>query len=137
MLETKKLELKIKKRIAKVMPKLKLTQIKFCVGTDNSPEGTYVYVENGKYYYVFTEKGKIREKKELETEEDVLWNVLEVVLFDIAIDYAIKNQNKGEDFRRKLFAKEIELFSKFGENFKKRKIEEINKILEVNPYIDK
>ena len=119
------------------MPKLKLTQIKFCVGTDNSPEGTYVYVENGKYYYVFTEKGKIREKKELETEEDVLWNVLEVVLFDIAIDYAIKNQNKGEDFRRKLFAKEIELFSKFGENFKKRKIEEINKILEVNPYIDK
>ena len=94
-------------------------------------------MENDKYYYVFTEKGKIREKKELVTEEDVLWYVLEVVLFNVAMDYAIKNRKKGEDFRRILFKKEIELYSRFGENFKMRKVEAINRILECNPYIDK
>lgn len=137
MLETKELEKEIKGRIANVMPNLELKQIKFCVGTDSSPEGTYIYMENDKYYYVFTEKGKIREKKELVTEEDVLWYVLEVVLFNVAMDYAIKNRKKGEDFRRILFKKEIELYSRFGENFKMRKVEAINRILECNPYIDK
>lgn len=137
MLETKELEKEIKDRIANVMPNLELKQIKFCVGTDSSPEGTYIYMENDKYYYVFTEKGKIREKKELVTEEDVLWYVLEVVLFNVAMDYAIKNRKKGEDFRRILFKKEIELYSRFGEIFKMRKVEAINKILECNPYIDK
>ena len=137
MLETKELEKEIKGRIANVMPNLELKQIKFCVGTDSSPEGTYIYMENDKYYYVFTEKGKIREKKELVTEDDVLWYVLEVVLFNVAMDYAIKNRKKGEDFRRILFKKEIELYSRFGENFKMRKVEAINRILECNPYIDK
>lgn len=137
MLETKELEKEIKGRIANVMPNLELKQIKFCVGTDSSPEGAYIYMENDKYYYVFTEKGKIREKKELVTEEDVLWYVLEVVLFNVAMDYAIKNRKKGEDFRRILFKKEIELYSRFGENFKMRKVEAINRILECNPYIDK
>ena len=137
MLETKELEKEIKGRIANVMPNLELKQVKFCVGTDSSPEGTYIYMENDKYYYVFTEKGKIREKKELVTEEEVLWYVLELVLFNVAMDYAIKNRKKGEDFRRILFKKEIELYSRFGENFKVRKVEAINRILESNPYIDK
>ena len=137
MLETKELEKEIKGRIANVMPNLELKQIKFCIGTDSSPEGMYIYMENDKYYYVFTEKGKIREKKELVTEDDVLWYVLEVVLFNVAMDYAIKNRKKGEDFRRILFKKEIELYSRFGENFKMRKVEAINRILECNPYIDK
>ena len=137
MLETKELEKEIKGRIANVMPNLELKQIKFCIGTDSSPEGMYIYMENDKYYYVFTEKGKIREKKELVTEEEVLWYVLELVLFNVAMDYAIKNRKKGEDFRRILFKKEIELYSRFGENFKVRKVEAINRILESNPYIDK
>lgn len=137
MLETKELEREIKARITNVMPNLELNQIRFCVGNDNSPEGTYIYMKNNKYYYVFTEKGKIREKKELETEGDVLWYVLEVVLFNVAMDYAIKNQESGKDFRRILFAKEIELYSEFGEDFRVRKAEEINKILEINPYVDR
>ena len=67
----------------------------------------------------------------------MLWYVLEVVLFNVAMDYAIKNQKNGKDFRRILFAKEIELYSEFGEDFRVRKAEEINKILEINPYVDR
>lgn len=60
--------------------------------------------------------------------DDVLWEVLEIVLFDIAMDYALKNREKGKDFRRRLFNKEIELFAKFGVEFKNKKVNEINNI---------
>lgn len=137
MLTTDELERKIKKCIAEVLPNITLTQINFSVGTDTSPEGTYIYAQNDKYHVVFTEKGKIRTHKELDTEEETLWNVLDVILFDIAMEYAIRNQVQGQDFRRILFTKEIELYSQFGDNYKTRKIKEINEILQKNPYYDK
>ena len=43
---------------------------------------------------------------------------------------------KGKDFRRALFAKEKEIFSLFGQDFQKRKDEEIEEILKKNPYND-
>ena len=45
-------------------------------------------------------------------------------------------QEKGKDFRRPLFEKEKKIFALFGEDFLKRKDEEINEILEKNPYND-
>jgi len=50
--------------------------------------------------------------------------------------YAMNNQEKGKDFRRPLFEKEKKIFALFGEDFLKRKDEEINEILEKNPYND-
>ena len=41
-----------------------------------------------------------------------------------------------QDFRRALFAKEKEIFSLFGQDFQKRKDEEIEEILKKNPYND-
>lgn len=136
MFETDILEKEIKKRIQDVLPNLNLDKINFSVGKDNSPEGIYFFYMENKYHYVYTEKGKIRIHKEMESEEEVFWNVLEILLFDVAMDYAIRNRIKGKDFRRGLFRKEIELYSKFGEDLKKRKIEEINEILKENPYCD-
>ena len=50
--------------------------------------------------------------------------------------YAMNKQEKGKDFRRPLFEKEKKIFALFGEDFLKRKDEEINEILEKNPYND-
>ncbi len=137
MLDTKELEKFITNKVTKAVPNANLDQINFCVGTDNSPEGIYLYTQNNSYHFVYTEKGQIREHKELDTLDNVLWNVLDAVLFDIAIDFAMKNKAPGKDFRRSLFSKEIELYSKFGEIFKLKKEKEIEKILAENPYIDK
>ena len=52
------------------------------------------------------------------------------------MEYATSNRKNGKDFRRALFSKEIELFSLFGEDFKVRKTEEIEKILLKNPDSD-
>lgn len=63
--------------------------------------------------------------------------MLEIVLFDMAMDYALKNSEQGKDFRRHLFNKEVELFAKFGAEFRKKKVNEINNILKETPYNDR
>ncbi len=137
MLDTRELEKEIKSQITKTIPNINFNGINFSIGTDNSPEGTYIYAQEDKYHLVFTEKGKVRVHRELDTKDEVLWSVLDIVVFDVAMDYAMKNRVQGEDFRRQLFAKEIELYARFGKVFENRKIDEINKILEENPYCDK
>lgn len=122
-------------QINSVLPDLSLNKINFSVGTDNSPEG--IYTHNSMYHYVITEKGKIRIHRQIDNEEEVLWILLNKILFQVASDYATQNRIPGKDFRRKLFVKEIELFSKFGVNFGRRKDEEINEILKRRPYNDK
>ena len=135
-MDTKQLERELKAQVNQFFPELDLKQIKFCEGTDSSPEGTYIFVKDGKFNVVFTEKGKIRTHEKYNEFGEVLWDVLEIVLFDMAMDYAMKNREQGKDFRRPLFKREIELYARFGTDFKSRKVNEINKILEENPYND-
>lgn len=52
------------------------------------------------------------------------------------MNFALCNREKGKDFRRAIFAKEKEIFSLFGQDFKKRKEKEIEEILKKNPYND-
>lgn len=136
MLSTIELEHNIKTIIKAKLPNIEFEDINFCAYYDNSLEGIYVFSKNEKYHFIFIEKGKIREHKELFHVKEVLWNVLNVVLFDTAMKYAILNKRAGEDFRRQLFEKEIELFSLFGESFKETKVKEIQNILLKNPYTD-
>jgi len=133
---TQELEKSIKQKIFEKIPSISLKIINFVEGSDNSPEGIYVFTENVKYIYMFTEKGKIRDRKVLNDEMELLWNILNVVLFENTMEYATSNRQKGKDFRRALFVKEIEVFSLFGEDFKKRKNDEIESILTKKPYVD-
>jgi len=133
---TQEIEKNIKQKIFRKIPNINLQTINFLEGSDSSPEGVYVFTENDKYIYLYTERGKIREKKAANDEAELLWIVLNTVLFEKAIEYASANRQEGKDFRRALFNKEIELFSLFGDEFKKRKIDEIESILSNNPYSD-
>lgn len=54
----------------------------------------------------------------------------------ITSQYAKHNREPRKDFRRALFKKEIEIIALFGEDFKKRKTEEIEEILKSYPYVD-
>ena len=133
---TQELEKTIKQKIYEKIPNINLQIINFAEGSDSSPEGIYVFTENDAYIYMFTEKGSTREKIVLTDETELLWNILNSVLFEKAMEHATSSRQNGKDFRRALFSKEIELFSLFGEDFKKRKTEDIEKILLKNPYND-
>lgn len=108
----------------------------FAEGTDGSAEGTYIFNKNNEYHIMFTEKGKIRSDIVTDEKREVLWNALQIICANILVDYAIRNREKGKDFRRALFAKEKEIFSLFGPDLKKRKDKEIEEILKRNPYHD-
>jgi len=106
----------------------------FSEGSDNSAEGTYIFCKNDEYHILFTEKGKIRSDIVTNVEREVLWNALEIFSTEMIMDFAVHNRENGKDFRHGLFAKEREIFSKFGKDFEKRKNKEIEEILKRNPY---
>ena len=111
-------------------------KINFAEGNENSAEGTYIFSRDNVYHILFTEKGKVREDKITTDEKEVIRSVLDIVSFDIAMEFAISNTEKNKDFRRKLFEKEVEIYSLFGETFEKSKKREIEEILKENPYKD-
>ena len=111
-------------------------KINFAEGNENSAEGTYIFSRDNVYHILFTEKGKVREDKITIDEKEVIRSVLDIVSFDIAMEFAISNREKNKDFRRKLFEKEVEIYSLFGETFEKSKKREIEEILKENPYKD-
>jgi hypothetical protein len=137
MLSTRELEIEIKNTIKQVLPDLELTNINFCLGNESSSEGVYIFSENNKYHYLFTERGSIRVDRIFDNVREVLWYVVRELSFDISNKYAIKYTKDGEDFRRKVFEKELEFFSLFGEDFRDRKEREIQDILLDYPYVDK
>ena len=111
-------------------------KINFAEGNENSAEGTYIFSRDNVYHILFTEKGKVREDKITTDEKEVIRSVLDIVSFDIAMEFAISNREKNKDFRRKLYEKEVEIYSLFGETFEKSKKREIEEILKENPYKD-
>lgn len=111
-------------------------KINFAEGNENSAEGTYIFSRDNVYHILFTEKGKVREDKITTDEKEVIRSVLDIVSFDIAMEFAISNREKNKDFRRKLFEKKVEIYSLFGETFEKSKKREIEEILKENPYND-
>lgn len=136
MLSTIELEKYVKKEILDRLGKVSWGDINFKEGNKNSIEGTYIFSQNNEYHILYTEKGKVKEDTVTFEKEEVLWCIVEIISFDIAMEYAICNKEEGRDFRRALFKKEIEIYSLFGEKFEKKKRLEIEEILKKNPYND-
>ena len=136
MLSTEELKNYVYNEIRTRLGEVSCGNLFFAEGTDNSVEGTYIFNRNNEYHILFAEKGKVRSDVVTYEKREVLWNAVEIVCNNIIMQYAICNREKGKDFRRALFKKEVEIFSLFGEDFRKRKIGEIEEILKKNPYND-
>lgn len=136
MLSTEELKKYVYNEIQTRLGKVSCENLFFAEGTNNSVEGTYIFNKNNEYHILFTEKGKIRSDIVTDEKREVLWNVVEIISINTIINFAICNREEGRDFRRALFAKEKEIFSLFGQDFQKRKDEEIKEILKKNPYND-
>lgn len=104
--------------------------------TPNSKEGTYIYYSENCYIISSNEKGRISEVVKTKDFEDILWHVIDIVSFPIAMDYAKKNYSPNLDFRREYFKKQVAVFSMFGDKFKQRKIDEIRRTVNQYPFLD-
>ena len=136
MLSTEELKNYIYNEIRMKLGDIYCDNLFFSEGADNSVEGTYIFNKNNEYHILYTEKGKIRSEIVTDEKREVLWNAVKIISAKIIMDFAMCNREKGKDFRRALFVKENEIFSLFGEDFEKRKKEEIEQILKNNSYND-
>ncbi|PHU33907.1 MULTISPECIES: Imm63 family immunity protein [Pseudobutyrivibrio] len=136
MLSTEELKKYVYNEIRTNLGDVNYDKLFFKEGTDNSVEGTYIFSKYNEYHILYTEKGRIRSDILTDDKREVLWHAVQVISVEIIMNFAILNREKGKDFRRAFFAKEIEVFSLFGEDFEKRKKEEIEIILKDNPYND-
>ena len=136
MLSTKNLEKYVKNEINSRLADVTYGNVFFKKGTASSVEGTYIFTKNKEYHILYTEKGEVRSDIVTCDEREVLWHALIIISIRITSQYAKHNREPRKDFRRALFKKEIEIFALFGEDFKKRKTEEIEEILKYYPYVD-
>lgn len=97
-------------------------------------DGCTVCAYDNAYHYVVKERGEELQHIRSEDPEDVLYAVLEHITFELAGDYEVAHRREGEDFRRLLFSKQLELLEKIDVRFKERGIAEIEKILEIAPF---
>ena len=89
------------------------------------PEGRTIYFEDGYYYIVGVERGKINSEKKFDNKEDILYYLLQSYVTRIASKNAWANANGDFDRYNTLFQEEqIRLFSiinpKYGERRRKQ-----------------
>jgi hypothetical protein len=97
----------------------------------------HVEIDKNGYHYVVSERGQEAERKTTTDADELVYWLLADVIFDMASKYELKHRAKGQDSRRILFAKEIELFEQVNPAWAIRKQEEIKATVAENPYVDK
>lgn len=96
-------------------------------------EGHFVRGELGALEYVWTERGQ-ESVERVATVEDLLWCCVRDTTFWQGVAYEFKHRKRGEDVRRQIFAKQIELCEGLG--FGDRARARVAEILAANPFDD-
>ena len=136
LLSTKELEDYIKQTVNAQIENVSWKDFIFMPITTTSNDGIYIFSTQEEYLIIQSEKGITSLVLKSNNQNDILWEVLDIVVFHIALTYATQVYNHKSDFRRILFEKEIELFSLFGDDYKNKKAEIIKSIVEKHPFND-
>jgi hypothetical protein len=96
----------------------------------------HVELRDGCYHYVVTERDSELERRVATDENEILYWLASDLVFDLACDFELRNRTPGQDTRRLLFEKEVELLSSLDSAWAKRKREETAGILKLHPYDD-
>ncbi len=93
------------------------------------------FIDN-QFHYKVTERGNEYEHRITSDENEALYWLISDLVFALATDFELKNRVPGQDFRRRLFSKEIELIEMLRLDWGARKRREIEKLVLKNPYKD-
>ena len=127
----------IRKKVREYGKKINAPSHLLTVRTTSNEFGTpHIEIDENGYSYVIRERASEHERRQTKSFKELLYWILNSIVFIMASDYELKNRKGNEDFRRQLFAKEIELMEKLDSKFAKWKKEELDKILEEHPFDD-
>jgi hypothetical protein len=100
---------------------------------DGSP---HVEVSDDLYHYVVTERGEELERRSTPHADELLYWLLQGVTFSLSCDFELRHRVVGKDFRRLLFAKQLELLRGLSLDWERKRAKEIERTLQQHPFED-
>ena len=96
----------------------------------------HIEYASGSYSYVITERGIEYERRVTQIRHEILYWLTSDAVFTIACQFERNNRIPGQDVRRLIFAKELDLLSLVNPAWAERKNRELETILAKHPYVD-
>ncbi|MAG93892.1 MAG: hypothetical protein CMJ48_09105 [Planctomycetaceae bacterium] len=96
----------------------------------------HVEITDSEYHYVVAERGIECERRRTSNIDELLYWILGSITFDMACTYELSHRNPTKDFRRLLFAHQLELVRKLDSGWAERRSGEIDAILAKHPFDD-
>lgn len=100
---------------------------------DGSP---HVEIKDGQYHLITTERGLELSRRSTKEKDELLYWLISLDTFWMGVEFELQNRIEGQDFRRLLFARQIELLKRVDSDWAKRKGKEIELILAKHPFKD-
>jgi hypothetical protein len=95
------------------------------------------HVEVGEaYFFVACERGTEFERRTTGDLDELLFWVFSTVTFSMACDWEVRHRREAEDFRRQLFARQIELLATLSPKWAAREADDHRRILQRRPFND-
>ncbi len=91
--------------------------------------------DNG-YHFIIEERGQELERRTTRDIDELLYWIFNSITFNMACSYELSHRVPGEDSRRLLFRRQVELLDSLSPAFSARKRAEIESILKEYPYED-
>ncbi len=127
----------IRKKVREYGKRISAPSRLLTIRTSSDGFGTpHIEIDEKGYNYVVSERGEEYERRQTKDINKLLYWIFKSIVFIMASDYELENRKTNEDFRRQLFAKQIELMEKLDSKFAHWDKEELDKILEESPYED-
>jgi len=97
------------------------------INTDGSYEG---------YNYIVVERGEEISRLNTKSLHEFLYTIFNDITLDLAVEFGKNNRVIGQDFRRLMWAHQLELLNKLNPLFTEKLQREIDEILDKHPYLD-
>jgi hypothetical protein len=100
---------------------------------DGSPHVEY---DGSDLCFVVTERGCEFERRRTKDDDTLLYWLLRELTHQMACTYELRFRRPGEDFRRQLFEKQLELLGTLKPEWRARRESELQLVLREHPYRD-
>ena len=127
----------VRKKIKEYGKKIKAPSRYLRIRTTSDGFGTpYIEINEKGYNYIVNERGVEHKREQTKDIDKFIYWIFKDVVFDMASSYELEHRRRNEDSRRQLFAKILELMEQLDPKFLKWEKEDLDKILDKNPYND-
>ena len=96
----------------------------------------YIEIDARGYHYVISERGTETERLTTTSIDDLFYRVSRTLAFSAAVAYEGRHRVPGQDFRRVMFARQVELLNRVNPEWAARCASEHEETLRRHPFVD-